>query len=758
MLRNLLLFVLIQTVLGQSTVFLRWCVSTDAEKAKCENFQNILKSTTIKNADINKVIPGFSCVVGFDTFECMKMIQDGNADMMALDTGQGYFAGRYHNMQPIVAEKYAATAGDDGMNYYSVAVVRRNSIYGSGAGTGTQLGNGLLGSNACFPGIGTAAGWLYPISVMLQNGDIKVTECNAVVKAVTDFFHNMCLPGALTSFYNPFGNNPTEICQLCKGTSGTKCSTKDPSAGYDGAFRCLQNGDGDVAFLRHDTLIHLTNNASSEFVLLCPNGGTRDIQDYKNCNYGSIPANTIMTSALQDVKTRAAYKQFLLQASEWFGVGKPYVSLFNMFSSDAWLGYGGQRNLLFTDTTQELVDVGDRDTYYKWVDAKFYDNVEKLNQCPLNYAKWCVISGGEKSKCENMMMAFGAKDLKPKLDCVLGKSADHCMQLIADGDADMMTLDSGDVYLAGEKYGLKPIAAEDYGNMEASFYVVAAAWKRNPTMTLFNLKDKRACMAGMGRGDGWIVPVSIFIETEQFVPQYCSIFENIGQLFIRTCIPGALDSEYNPNQYPISLCEGCAAGGYKKCQRNQIEQYYGATGAFRCLVENGGDVAFVRHLTVRDNTDARNHAIWARNRRSDDYELMCKDGTRKPIDEWRTCHLGKLPSNAVVTGKHKSEEDVNIYWQLLNYGQQFFSSDTEGDFHMFDSGTWYNDLMFTDDTVRLIRVPDSRNTFSSYLGRDFIVQAERLQKFTCVAVGSAPKTSLIPVYLITVISIIRIFV
>lgn len=44
-------------------------------------------------------------------FECMKMIQDGNADMMALDTGQGYFAGRYHNMQPIVAEKYAATGG-----------------------------------------------------------------------------------------------------------------------------------------------------------------------------------------------------------------------------------------------------------------------------------------------------------------------------------------------------------------------------------------------------------------------------------------------------------------------------------------------------------------------------------------------------------------------------------------------------------------------------------------------------------------------
>lgn len=83
-------------------------------------------------------------------------------------------------------------------------------------------------------------------------------------------------------------------------------------------------------------------------------------------------------------------------------------------------------------------------------DTKFYDNLDKMNQCPLNYAKWCVISAGEKEKCEKMMMAFGAKDLKPQLDCVLGKSTDHCMQLIRDGDADLMTLDAGDVYLGGE--------------------------------------------------------------------------------------------------------------------------------------------------------------------------------------------------------------------------------------------------------------------------------------------------------------------
>ena len=75
---------------------------------------------------------------------------------------------------------------------------------------------------------------------------------------------------------------------------------------------------------------------------------------------------------------------------------------------------------------------------------------------------------------------------------------------------------------------------------------------------------------------------------------------------------------------------------------------------------------------------------------------------------------------------------------------------------------WYNDLMFTDDTVRLIRVPDNEKgipQFVYYLGNDFIAQVKKLQKFTCVAVGSgsAPRTSLIPVYLISIISIIRLF-
>jgi len=56
------------------------------------------------------------------------------------------------------------------------------------------------------------AGWVHPISYMLRTDLIQVSECNAVVKTVTNFFRQMCLPGALNSFYNQFGK--------CRGLNG----------------------------------------------------------------------------------------------------------------------------------------------------------------------------------------------------------------------------------------------------------------------------------------------------------------------------------------------------------------------------------------------------------------------------------------------------------------------------------------------------------------------------------------------------------
>ena len=61
------------------------------------------------------------------------------------------------------------------------------------------------------PGIGMAAGWVYPVGRLLEMGKIQVQECNAIVKAVVGHLKQTCLPGAVSSFYNPFGELTSSI-------------------------------------------------------------------------------------------------------------------------------------------------------------------------------------------------------------------------------------------------------------------------------------------------------------------------------------------------------------------------------------------------------------------------------------------------------------------------------------------------------------------------------------------------------------------
>lgn len=72
-----------------------------------------------------------------------------------------------------------------------------------------------------------------------------------------------------------------------------------------------------------------------------------------------------------------------------------------------------------------------------------------MNRCPSDTVRWCVTSLAEKLKCEDMIMAFKAKELKPEMDCLYGGNSTNCMEMIWRGDADLINLDAGDIYIAG---------------------------------------------------------------------------------------------------------------------------------------------------------------------------------------------------------------------------------------------------------------------------------------------------------------------
>lgn len=51
----------------------------------------------------------------------------------------------------------------------------------------------------------------------------------------------------------------------------------------------------------------------------------------------------------------------------------------------------------------------------------------------------------------------------------------------------------------------------------------------------------------------------------------------------------------------------------------------------------------------------------------DQYELLCRDNTRRPVDDYENCYLAQVPSHAVVARSVDGQEDS--IWELLNQAQ-----------------------------------------------------------------------------------------
>lgn len=80
------------------------------------------------------------------------------------------------------------------------------------------------------------------------------------------------LLGANDRKYNTDMKNASKLCQLCSGAGSNKCSrsAKEPYYSYSGAFKCLKDGTGDVAFIKASTV--LADKDKDNYRLLCPDG------------------------------------------------------------------------------------------------------------------------------------------------------------------------------------------------------------------------------------------------------------------------------------------------------------------------------------------------------------------------------------------------------------------------------------------------------------------------------------------------------
>ncbi|XP_045570550.1 serotransferrin-2-like isoform X2 [Salmo salar] len=605
----------------------------------------------------------------------------GEADAITLDGGDIYTAGlTNYGLQPIIAEDYGE---DSDTCYYAVAVAKKGTAFGF---------NTLRGKKSCHTGLGKSAGWNIPIGTLVTEGQIQWAsiEDRPVESAVSDFFNASCAPGATKG---------SKLCQLCKGDCSR--SHKEPYYDHAGAFQCLKDGAGDVAFI-NPLAVPAPEKASYE--LLCKDGTRASIDSYKTCHLARVPAHAVVSRKDPELANRI-YNKLVA------------VKDFNLFSSD---GYAA-KNLMFKDSTQKLVQLPTTTDSFLYLGAEYMSTIRSLKKSQATGAssrpiKWCAVGHAEKVKCDTWTINSFA-DGEIKIDCQDAPTVEECIKKIMRKEADAIAVDGGEVYTAG-KCGLVPVMVEQYdadlcsAPGEASSYYAVAVAKKGSGLTWKTLKGKRSCHTGLGRTAGWNIPMGlIHQETKD-----C----DFTKYFSKGCAPG---SEVGSPFCAQCKGSGKARGGDEdRCKARSEEQYYGYTGAFRCLVEGAGDVAFIKHTIVPESTDG-NGPDWAKDLKSSDFELLCQDGTTQPVTKFSECHLGKVAANAVITRPETRGDVVSI---LLELQAKFGSSGSDSSFRMFQSSVEKN-FLFKDSTKCLQEIPKGTK-FQDFLGKEYMIAMQSLRK------------------------------
>ncbi|KAI7836214.1 hypothetical protein COHA_009895 [Chlorella ohadii] len=662
-----------RTLLQGGGTQVRWCIPEAANAA-------LVASCTAAVAGANTQGVTFSCVAGGSEEACLEAIRNRTADLLTLGAASGargmLKANDEFGLQPIVAEFYGALTG---ANYYSVALVDASFCT-----AGVTLAS-LKGKRACHTGYRRTAGWTLPIGLLAEENIMPAVNSNANVNADAEsaaaFFSAVCAAGdtgALTS-----GGKWDGVCSACKGD----CTAQDPYFDYPGAVRCLMEGAGDVAFTKHSTPLEVARDGSSpeawatknkgDLRLLCPSGGCKTLEEFQSCNIATAPAYAVMTRA--DFRSSAggqAAREALVAAGRnatWL------ASVKNL---------GGIEGFPFSEDTESLLGIeADFDQYFGPGTRAGYEGIQKLDATPQTASgsgtapttaapsapattsggsaattmRWCVPFAADNAFLQTCTTAVARGNTNGvSFTCVAGGSNEACLDLISRGGADLLLLGGTEQVPANEKYGLEPIVAEFYGDLQgASYYSVAVVNKEFCTdgVTLANLKGKRSCHTGYRRTAGWTLPVGYLVQ-EGVIPRVDgndgvqADAESVASFFSAVCAAGtnAAGPMLGGGAWS-GMCTGCKGD----CSSN--DPFFDYDGTLRCLME-GADVAFTKHTTVLEvPTDGSAPAPWA-TKKKDDLRLLCPSGGCATVDQYERCNIAKSPARAVFSRKDMQNSDM----------------------------------------------------------------------------------------------------
>nr|AYV99626.1 venom polypeptide [Dolopus genitalis] len=394
------------------------------------------------------------CVPARDRMECLEKVNKREADVIAVDPEDMYVAYHMNNEDfHVISEIRTDVEKDAQFRYEGIILVKKSSP--------VKSLEDLKGMKSCHTGFGRNVGYKIPITKLKNSGILKVeldphlAPTERELKALSQFFSKSCLVGT----YSPYPEVDKELkkkysnlCALCEKPE--QCNYPDKFSGYDGAIRCLDQGEGDVAFTKTSFVKKYfgmigdkpESTKPEDFEYLCEDGTRRPLTG-PVCSWAQRPWQGYMTNA-DTVKGQENLKTLQNRLDTFFHNGRAVEK-------------SAAEHLLIKP---DLILHEKKETIMpkEYLERAGYKDVIERDGSMAEKVRFCITNDIELEKCNTLRQAAYSRDIRPEFQCVV-HSKDECIKAIKEKNADVVVLHAEE-YQKGHDGHLKPLIYESFGD------------------------------------------------------------------------------------------------------------------------------------------------------------------------------------------------------------------------------------------------------------------------------------------------------
>lgn len=329
----------------------------------------------------------------------------------------------------------------------------------------------LRGAKSCHTGFGRNVGYRIPITklkntnVLKVSADPQISATERELKSLSEFFTQSCLVGNYSAHPETdrlLKKKYANLCALCEKPA--QCNYPDKYSGYDGAIRCLDKGQGDVAFTKVQFIkkyFGLTGSPTAppaegkpeDFEYLCEDGTRRPITG-PACSWAQRPWSGYISNE-QAVHGTEKLHQLQSRLERFFANG------LHAQNQEAAAHLLINQNA-FYHSKPEAIDPK------VYLERAGYKDVIERDGSAIRKLRLCTQTDTEFSKCQALHRAAYARDARPELECV--QSTD-CIEALATNKADMLVAAAAN-YADAREHKLLPLV---YEQLDTNELLVAVA-------------------------------------------------------------------------------------------------------------------------------------------------------------------------------------------------------------------------------------------------------------------------------------------